>query len=156
MGTKHEFLAELRRLWRGIIFDAGGHCPCCDRWGKVYGRTLNKTMARSLVWLAHHSANGEWVDVPKTAPRWLLRSNQLATLRWWDLIERHGTDDPTKKHSGFWRATPKGQDFANNRIEVPKKVFTYDADVVDFSDEEVRIKDCIEIFDYRSVMESAA
>jgi len=112
-------------------------------------------MARSLVWLAHHSPNGEWVNVPQTAPRWLLKSNQLATMRWWDLIERHGTDDPTKKHSGLWRATPKGQDFANNRIKVPKKVFTYDAEVMEFGDEEVWIKDCIEFFDYRSVMESA-
>lgn len=154
MSTKHEFLAELRTIWRGIIGDEGGHCPCCDRWGKIYPRSLNETMARSLVWLAHHSANGDWVDVPKRAPRWLVRSNQLPTLRWWGLVERLDTEDATKKHSGLWRATKRGLLFSQNRLQVPKKVYTYNAVVEGFSEELVTIKDCVERFDYSAVMES--
>jgi hypothetical protein len=111
-------------------------------------------MARSLVWLAHHSINGDWVNVPKHAPRWLVRSNQLPTLRWWELVERHGTEDPTKKHSGLWRATQKGILFAQNSIQVPKKVYTYNAEVEGFNDKLVTIKDCIESFDYSAVMEN--
>lgn len=154
MTTKQEFLTDLRSIWRGIIGDEGGHCPCCDRWGKIYPRSLNETMARSLVWLAHHSTNGDWVDVPKRAPRWLVRSNQLPTLRWWGLVERLDTEDKTKKHSGLWRATQRGILFAQNRLQVPKKVYTYNAEVEGFSEELVTIKDCVESFDYSAVMES--
>ena len=154
MADKKEFLAELRALWRTAIEDEGGHCPCCDRWGKIYPRSLNETMARSLVWLAHHSTNGDWVDVPKRAPRWLVRSNQLPTLRWWGLVERLDTEDKTKKHSGLWRATQRGILFAQNRLQVPKKVYTYNAEVEGFSEELVTIKDCVERFDYSAVMES--
>lgn len=153
MGVKSEFLAELRALWKGIIREDGGHCPCCDRWGKIYSRSLNKTMAKSLLWLAKNSANGEWVDVPLRGPRWLVRSNQLPTLRWWGLVERHGNDDPTQKHSGLWRATDKGIQFAQGRITVPKKVFTYNAEALEFGGDDVTIKDCIDKFDYAEVME---
>jgi len=156
MTDKRTFLEELRGIWRVVIGDEGGYCPCCDRWGKIYPRSLNETMARSLVWLAHHSANGDWVDVPKRAPRWLVQSNQLPTLRWWGLVERHGTDDPTKKHSGIWRATKRGVLFAQNRLQVPKKVYTYNAEVEGFSEELVTIKDCVGSFDYSAVMENNA
>jgi hypothetical protein len=108
-----------------------------------------------MVWLAHNSADGTWVDVPKTGPRWLVRSNQLPTLRWWGLVERmYNEDDPTKKHSGHWRVTQKGIEFANNQLEVPQKVFTYNAEVESFGDEMVRIADCVDHFDYSTVMET--
>jgi hypothetical protein len=155
MSERSKFLAELRTIWRGIIGDEGGYCPCCDRWGKIYPRTLNKTMARSLVWLAHHSiGNDDWIDVPKDGPRWLIRSNQLPALRWWGLIHRLDTEDEAQKHSGLWRATKKGILFAQNRLQVPKKVYTYNAEVEGFSEELITIKDCVESFDYSAVMES--
>lgn len=158
MSDRSNFLSELRAVWRSVIEGDGGHCPCCNRWGKVYPRTLNKTMAHSLIWLAHHSANGDWVDVPLRAPRWLIRSNQLPALRWWGLIERSEPDeeDKTKKHSGLWRATAKGIQFAQNQLRVPKKVYTYNAEVEGFSDELVSIEDCVEAFDYSAVMENNA
>ena len=49
MADKDELLEQLRAAWRSTIEEDGGHCPCCDRWGKIYSRTLNKTMAKSLV-----------------------------------------------------------------------------------------------------------
>jgi len=152
MTDEHTFIHTLRSAWRAIINDDGGHCPCCDRWGKIYPRSLNETMAQSLVWLANQSADGAWVDVPKTGPRWLVRSNQLPTLRWWGLVERRATDDNTKKHSGLWRATEKGVLFAQNRLLVPKKVYTYNAEVEYFGKELVSIQDCTESFDYSAVM----
>jgi hypothetical protein len=157
MTDDNEFMQRLRAGWRQVIEGDGGHCPCCDRWGRVYARTLNETMAKSLVWLAHMSADGSWVDVPKQGPRWLVRSNQLPTLRWWGLVERvTNEDDPTKKHSGHWRATEKGIQFAGNNLRVPKKVYTYNAEVETFGDEMVSIKDCTEQFDYSAVMENNA
>lgn len=146
-------LADIRQAWRDTIHGDGGHCPCCDRWGKIYARTLNKTMAKSLVWLANKSSDGRWIDVPNEAPRWLVRSNQLPTLRWWNLVERmNNEDDETKKHSGYWRVTSRGFQFAANQIKVPKKVFTYNAEPVSYGDELVSIKQCVDKFDYREAM----
>jgi hypothetical protein len=156
MTDEQIFLDELRGMWRVAIEEDGGHCPCCDRWGKIYPRSLNDTMARSLLWLVNQSANGDWIDVPQRAPRWLVRSNQLPTLRWWGLVERFETDDKTKKHSGFWRATERGVLFAQNRLQVPKKVYTYNAEVESFSEELVTIRDCVGSFDYSAVMEGTA
>jgi hypothetical protein len=42
---------ELRDQWRHTIDDEGGHCPVCDRWGRVYARGINNTMASALIWL---------------------------------------------------------------------------------------------------------
>lgn len=146
----HTELQELREDWSTRIKHDGGHCPVCDRWGKVYPRSINGTMARSLCWLASREG---WVDVPLDGPRWLVRSNQLPTLRWWGLVERQQNTDPHLKHSGMWRVTEKGQDCARNRIQVPKKVFTYNADPVDFGDDLTFIADCFpERFDYQAVM----
>ena len=141
---------ELREAWQEITQHEGGHCPVCDRWGKIYARAVNETMARSLIWLA---ARDGWVDVPRDGPRWVVRSNQLPTLRWWGLVERQENHDPKNKHSGMWRATEKGRGFASNTVSVPYKVFTYNAEPVAWSDAVIHIAECFGTrFDYEAVM----
>lgn len=136
-------LAGFRDSWRATIEREGGRCPCCDRWGRVYGRHLNETMVRSLIWLVSASADPEaWVNVPTLAPRWLVRSNQLATLRWWGLVERAPSTDPEAKHSGMWRATPLGRDFVAERVAVPRTAFTYAGEVERLSEDFVFASDC--------------
>lgn len=149
-------LQKLRNDWRNCIEGEGGHCPICDRWGKVYARNINRTMAFSLLWLISASADGhEWVDVPNTAPKSVLRSNQLPTLRWWGLVERLESNDPALKHSGMWTSTRKGMDFAKGKIKVPHRVFTYKGEVEAFSEQQVLIYECFEDnFDYQEVMKT--
>jgi hypothetical protein len=150
-------LGGLRLAWRSTIEGDGGYCPVCERWGKIYSRPINKTMARGLLWLcgAPRDEDG-WVNVPQ-GPQWLVRSNQLATLRWWGLVERcEPSDDPKKKHTGLWRVTAHGEAFALNRVEVPEYVYTYNGEVELFSRETVRIVDCFDdIFDYEEVMRAS-
>jgi hypothetical protein len=148
-------LARLRDVWRGVIESSGGHCPVCDRWGKIYARPINRTMARSLIWLCYAEVDGDgWVDVPNKAPRWVVQSNQLPTLRWWGLVERKDNDGETKtKHSGLWRPTDKGLNFVHHGLRIPKQVFTYNDTVQGYSTEEVTIKDCFtDNFDYNATM----
>jgi hypothetical protein len=142
-----------RDLWRETIEGDGGHCPVCDRWGKVYKRNINETMARSLVWLYANRSEEGWVDVPNTAPRWLVRSNQLPTLAWWNLVERMENDGYNMtKFSGLWRTTSQGLDFIQGG-EVPKSVFTYNNCVEGFSKDFVHLRDCFSShFDYEEVM----
>lgn len=145
---------ELRQKWRLTIESGGGHCPVCDRWGRIYARGINKTMARSLMWLCQVAKDEDgWVDVPSNAPRWLVRSNQLATLRWWSLVERRGNDNPKNKHSGMWRETALGSHFARGVKKIPEKVYTYKGEVEVVSQNLVHISECFkEYFDYEKIM----
>lgn len=151
-----DLLHSLREKWRLAIEGEGSHCPVCDRWGRIYPRGINKTMAHSLLWLCSAKKNEDgWVDVPTDGPKWLLRSNQLPTLRWWDLVESCENDDPKKKSSGMWRPTQKGIDFAMGKILVNKKVFTYKGEVEGKSDEMTSIEECFDdVFDYSEIMNS--
>ena len=151
-----DFLHTLKEKWRLAIEGEGSHCPVCDRWGRIYPRGINNTMARSLLWLCQAKMSEEgWVDVPIDGPKWLTRSNQLPTLRWWDLVERCGNNDEKKKHSGLWRPTQKGINFAMGEISVNKKVYTYKGEVEGTSDETVMIEECFDnVFDYSEIMKT--
>ena len=145
----------MRDAWGRTIAGDGGHCPVCDRWGKIYVRNINKTMAQGLVWLNHQTGDEDgWVNVPITGPQWLVRSNQLATLHWWNLVERKSKDDSHKsKFSGIWRTTQLGKDFVAGLIRVPRSVYTYNNNVVKHGDEDVLLSECLdEGFDYNQVM----
>lgn len=144
----------LRIHWGETIRHGGGHCPVCARWGSIYKRGINRTMARSLIWLNAQEGDAEgWIDVPSTGPKDVLRTNQLSTLKWWGLIQRKPNNDPKKKCSGIWRVTDAGKEFISNATRVPKYVFTYNDDVMFVSDETVSLGDCfLDDFDYRQVM----
>lgn len=94
------------------------------------------------------------MDVPTCAPKSVLRTNQLATLRWWGLIERKLNENERTKFSGIWRCTPLGHDFVAATASVPRVVYTYAGEVVDTSDDRLFItdEDAIKSFDYREVM----
>jgi len=145
-------------LWRAVINGKGGHCPVCNRWGKVYARPINKTMALSVCWLAKKQTEQQrtglssWVNVPVAAPRWLVRSNQLPTMGHWNMVERQPSEDPKRKHSGLWRCTDRGLNFVFNNTSVPKSVFTYNNVVEGFSQKQTRFSECLADFDYSEVM----
>jgi len=124
--------------------DDGTICPCCDKYVRRYRRKLNASMARSLIWLVRESERSPdgWVDVPSRAPRWLVRTNQLATVRLWGFIERAKTNEDVK-HSGQWRPTPEGVRFAYDRTTAPEAVVTYNGDPVGFEGSQVSIADAL-------------
>jgi len=148
-------IKEARRdLLDGL--DAGLRCPCCGKYARRYRRPFNSTMAGSLCWLvaASEKSPDGWVHVPSTAPRWLLGSNQLPSVRWWGLVERSDEDpEPRLKHHGMWRPTPKGIDFAWGRVSVPLKAVTYDGELLDYEGEAVFIGELTgKNFDYEEIM----
>jgi hypothetical protein len=160
MFTEKTTLEEAKvMLWDGV--KGGTRCPCCNRWAQSYWRTINKTMARGLWWLANVGAVEpseylqplNYVDITK-GPAWLLRSNQLATLRWWKLVERMPNDDPSKKHSGMWRVTTLGVKFLSGDSSVPRRVCTLFGNVVAVSDYDdwIDAHDIKHHFDYSEVM----
>jgi hypothetical protein len=146
-------LAHLREEWLLKIEGDGGYCPCCDRWGKIYKRPLNSSMARALMWLTKAPDRGDgWTHVPSTAPTWMLRSQQLATLHLWGLVK--GFDSETKlASSGLWKPTPLGVAFAENRARVQRYVYVYNNEVRGFDGDEISIIDALgEKYNYQNIM----
>ena len=146
-------LMQMRDNWKVTIEGDGGHCPCCDRWGKVYRRNLNASMARALIWLVKQPDRGDgWVHVPSSAPPWMLRTQQLPTLHLWGMVE----DFPkgTKlASSGLWRATPLGMDFANNLTRVHKYVYVYNNKLLEEGGVEISVEDALgNKYNYREIM----
>lgn len=124
-------LEQAKSVFRGQIEGEGAKCPCCGRFGKIYRRTLNKVMAASLVWLYQQQGDEDnWVHLPTVAPRWVTKTYQIASLRWWGLVERKDVgQDEDAYSSGLWRVTEHGKYFIQEQIAVPKVAWTYDADL---------------------------
>lgn len=152
-------LVDMKAEWEKVINGKGGVCPCCKRWGKVYVRPINLTMAKSFIWLAFAAPKDDagWINVPKTAPVEVLRTKQFSTLRWWGLIEQAShLKDTTKKHVGLWRLTPLGRAFATGYATVPEKAVTYAGEVVRLAGKQVSLKECAKGYDYSKVMAAYA
>jgi hypothetical protein len=135
--------------------DEGVECPCCGKYTRQYRRRFNASMARSLLWLIE-SAEGQsrWVDVPNEAPTWLVRTNQLPTVRWWGLIERKPNEDKTQKHSGFWRPTDDGLRWVIQGLTIPAKVVTYNGAVTGYEGERITFEDALGApFNYNETMQ---
>ena len=116
-------------------------------------------MAKSLIWLAHAKRDhARWVDVPKESPRWLVRTNQLPSLRWWGLVERHPNlpGHNKTKFSGLWRPTELGMKFVAGEVDVPRTAITYAGEVLAMAeDDRVKISDCFKtVFDYEQIMDN--
>ena len=157
------------RAWVEQNRDVGVDCPCCYHPCRIYPRVLNATTARSLCWLVRAAAGERvqvaegdyrvlpldrgYVDVPRFAPAWVVRTNQHSALRWWQLAERAPNEDKHKRDSGMWRPTPLGIAFAESRALVPKRVFHYRGDAVGYGEEMTSIVEALgENFDYSEVM----
>ena len=155
MTDEQLFLETLREHWRLKIEGKGGYCPVCDRWGKIYPRSLNSAMSRGLLWLAQQQHRGDgWIEVAEVAPRWLLRTPQFASLKYWGLVATMPVDKGSKvKSSGLWQVTDKGRAFASQQLTVHKYVHLYNDTPLGFDGDQVYITDCLgDKYDYQQVM----
>lgn len=152
--SPEKYLSKLRQQWRDTIENDGGDCPCCDRWGKVSPQGMSETMALGLLWMARADADEYgWIDVPKSAPRWMLRGKTYTTMARWGLVEKGGREDTSKKSDGLWRVTDKGWAFIKGTIAIPQKVYSYNNTVEGYSEQVVYFRDCFgKHFDYETVM----
>ena len=130
-------LFTARNDWDTMIKGKGGFCPCCDRWGKVYKLKLNKSLVRALDWIANNGDASGWVDVQRTAPRWMLRGKTYPLLAHWGLIESR------LQRSGIWRATAKGTLFVAGLDTAPAAVYVFDDKVVGVDSTQVTYTSCL-------------
>lgn len=147
-------LEQAGHIWGSVIKSEGGHCPVCDRWGKLYRRGINANMARHLIWLCKQNPREDgWVDVQRTAPDWMLRSPQLGTLKHWHMVQNAPVKGSKSRTAGLWKPTDLGLKFAYNQLFVPKYKYIYNDTVFDTEGPDVSIVDCLDDhFDYSELM----
>jgi len=147
-------LRDARTYLRRRMTD-GAVCPCCDRHAQIYRRRLNSTMARGLLWLVQAAGQvGAFVDVPARAPRWLVKTNQLSTGKYWGLLaQAERAEGQRGKTSGIWRPTLRGIHFALDRIRIPAYVYHYNDTALGFSASTTNIHGALGAhFDYDSMI----
>jgi len=167
-------LKELRQEWDNTIAKSGGHCPCCDRWGKINAFTLHHNLALALKWMYEYTKRSSkpWVYVVEEAPRQVLRTRGFCTLEYWGLVVRHPKFESEvdtshsdedgkpkkrklgkKKSSGLWQITPLGIDFVEGKTLIVKTVFIYNKEVQGKSLATVSFEDCLgELYHYGASM----
>jgi len=116
-------------------------------------------MGASILWLAIECGKTKdgWVNVPTSAPAFIIRGRHFDKLKVWDLAVDKWNDDATKRCSGIWKATPKGFDFINDLISVPKYAFLHNSKVEGFSQDVIDIKTSLKkYFNYKAMMAGKA
>lgn len=129
----------------------GARCPCCSQMAKVYRRTINTGMARSLIAMYLHGQDRQsWVHLPTVIGR---RSAEEGKLRYWKLVEeRPGTRDDGG-HAGFWRLTDLGRQFVAGQVTVPKYARVYNGKLLGLDGPQISIRDALgERFNYDELM----
>jgi hypothetical protein len=137
---------------------AGRNCNECGQYIKLYRRKIYASVVKRLMGL---------YKLNKICPDKFFHVNEIYSFvpgkvlngdftlgKWFDLIEelKHN-DDPTKKTSGRWRITEKGNLFIENKITIPKYVLLYNHEQYGFEGEEVSVLECLgKNFNYSELM----
>lgn len=156
MQMKMDFTANpLSEARKDLFFSLGDGvvCPCCDRFAKKYKRTINSGESRILIWLFNNTSPEKWIHVNSNAPKFILRSNEISRLKVWGLAQEKTNDMPSQRNSGFYKITNKGIAFVLMKIKIPKYYWTYNNEVLGFSEEHIAIDDSLKIkFNYQELM----
>lgn len=139
--------------------EKGVNCPCCGQFVKLYKRKLNSGMAYGLiqVFKLSQEKDGGWFHINELLERKIASSQlEIPRLQYWRLVEqKENVDDPTKKHTGFWRLTDRGHAFAIGQIYVKKHVYIFNGKCFGFSSEDTTIQEALgDKFDYEELMKS--
>ena len=138
------------RLQAGL--DEGMTCPCCGQFAKRYRRKFNSGEARSLIniYKRGYWSMLDWVYIPSLSAK----SREEGKIAYWGLLQESEDEREDGGRAGWWRVTPKGENFIINGLRIPKYVIVYNAACLGFdSNEMVTIKDCLgDKFDLRDLM----
>lgn len=148
--------------------DNGANCPCCDRFGKRYKRTLNSTIGHALLAMLalHERTKEEWLHVSKIRDLMLKTgckathpTGEIGKAVYYALVEQKENEDTKKRKSGLWRLTSDGMEFARGESTIPRFIYLYNDELhgerFDTS-EFIYINDVLgKKFDYTELMESS-
>jgi len=132
--------AARRRLFTDI--DIGMRCPCCGQFAKRYRRAFNCGQVISLINIYKHGMRSqfEWVYIPRLSAK----SREEGKIAYWGLLEEAQEQRDDGGRAGWWRVTPKGEDFLIRGLRIPKHAYVYDAKCFGFDTSQmVTVSDCL-------------
>jgi hypothetical protein len=147
-------LAEAKVWLGGACREKGiAECPVCSQAAKIWKYQIVASAASGLVSFATKFGDGEYYHVEKCGLSGL--GGNWGRLRFWGLLEQKpkSADDKEKKHSGYWKITERGLNFAMGRISVPRYILMYDEKFLGFEGMPVSIVECLgNKFDYQEIL----
>jgi hypothetical protein len=134
--------------------NGGGDCPCCQQRVQVYKRTLASSSAYGLITMYRHHGR-EFGHAPSTADLARL-GGELARLGMRGLLEEKPELRDDGGRAGWWRVSELGESFVLGRCRVPKHIYVYAGQQIDYpngSIETTSIEEaCGKRFNYREMM----
>lgn len=128
-------------------------CPCCDRYAQVYRRRIYSTPAAQLILLKKLGGAENFIHSSRLVFSGATSVGDFAKAKYWELIEEKPNTDEDKNRSGFWRLTEMGFAFVNGDMTIPEFVYIFNDGIIDWSDKEVKIQDCLgEKYSYTELM----
>jgi len=126
--------------------------PQKDTEAKVYNRSLSGLMVRSLGDLYRKGGVSEFIHIP-TLFLGVVRCGDFCKLRYWGLIEgEDSVRDDGNPRNGYWRVTPKGENFLQGKIKIPKVARVQKGECIGFSGPEMLSSDLSgETFNYSEI-----
>ena len=143
-------LGEARR-WLRARRDDGAHCPLCRQFVKVYRRQITSTSARSLIRLYHaRTPQGSFTHWGDLIGR---QYADEAKLVHWGLVEEENVVREDGGRAGYWRITPAGVDWVEERSSVPRYALIYDSRFLGFEGGPWTVRDALgKRFDLQELM----
>jgi len=137
-------------------YDIGCRCERCGSFLKRYRRTLNSSMALTLIYLYKSNERG-WVKVEQ----WLhennhQRSGDFHKLVLWGLLDKFEGDRPDgSSRNGYYRLNGKSLMFVEGKLKVPRIAVILNGEFQKFEGANVGITDCLnKKFNYQELMNS--
>ena len=154
---------EDAKEWVKTNVTKGAICPCCDQLARRYQRKLTSSMAAALILIRRaFRTQSDWLHVPDylsevATESAIVRGGDWAKLTHWQLIEAK-SDESRKDGSrrvGLYKITPRGVDFVERRVTVPKYAYIYAQHLIGLSEKMTTIDDALrDRFNYGELMSS--
>ena len=118
-------------------------CPTCGAKTVRYKHGLNSGLIQGLARLCEAGGEANLADLALTRNQW----DNFQKLRYWSLVEPV-FEDGTRK-SGIWSVTPRGLEFLVGEITVPRHVWTYRGEFVEYDGADVSVEDVVAGYKHR-------
>lgn len=149
-GVSNAFSLREAQEWLQERVETGASCPCCGQFAKIYDRTINSGMARSLIAMYRVAPDGGWVHLPTQIGA---RSREEGKLRYWDLVEEKTDLRTDGGRAGYWRLTEMGVAFVKGVIKVEKYARVFDGKLLRLTGPMIGIREALtDKFDYEELM----
>jgi len=122
-------------------------CAKCGAPTLEYKHTLSKVLAGDLIRLYEYQRSREFLAVMLADLRLnYSQASNFQKLRYWGLVEHRTKED---KRTGHWSITEKGEDWLRSLIRLPRCVWTYRGEVIEFEGDKILITDTMPDYKWR-------